>query len=106
MDEETAPDGAVGQRVALQRKLAGFTQYQLADRAHVSKSLVSQVERGAVPASPAFTATVARALGIDVETLYGQSYGPPSPTRKPSTPGYPCCGPRWTGPVTPCPPVS
>ncbi len=52
MDEESAPDGAVGQRVALQRKLAGLTQYQLADRAHVSKSLVCQVERGAVPASP------------------------------------------------------
>ncbi|MGH3798096.1 MAG: helix-turn-helix domain-containing protein, partial [Pseudonocardiaceae bacterium] len=47
-DDETAPDGAVGQRVAAQRKLAGLAQYQLADRAHVSTSLVSQVERGTV----------------------------------------------------------
>ncbi|MGH3798089.1 MAG: helix-turn-helix domain-containing protein [Pseudonocardiaceae bacterium] len=71
--EEQAPDGAVGQRVAAQRKLAGLAQYQLADRAHVSTSLVSQVERGTVPASPAFTAATARALHIDVDMLYGQS---------------------------------
>ncbi|MGH4026383.1 MAG: helix-turn-helix domain-containing protein [Pseudonocardiaceae bacterium] len=71
--EEKAPEGAVGQRVAAQRKLAGMTQYQLADRAHVSKSLVSQVERGAVPASPSFTAAIARALHVDVEVLHGQS---------------------------------
>ncbi|MCA1672401.1 MAG: helix-turn-helix domain-containing protein [Actinobacteria bacterium] len=70
--EETAPDGAVGQRVAVQRKLAGLTQQQLADRALISKSLISQVERGVVPASPAFTATVARALKIDMDVLYEQ----------------------------------
>lgn len=70
--EDAAPRDAVGQHVAVQRKLAGLTQYQLADRAHVSKSLVSQVERGTVPASPAFTAAVARALRVDVDTLYGQ----------------------------------
>jgi len=88
-DDETAPDGAVGQRVALQRKLAGLTQYQLADHAHVSKSLVSQVERGAVPASPGFTSAVARALGIDVETLYGQPYGPPLTDPKAEHAGIP-----------------
>ncbi|MGH3928945.1 MAG: helix-turn-helix domain-containing protein [Pseudonocardiaceae bacterium] len=74
---ETAPEGAVGRRVAVQRKLAGLTQQQLADRAHVSKSLVTQVETGATPASPAFTAAVARALSIDVEALTGEPYGAP-----------------------------
>jgi transcriptional regulator with XRE-family HTH domain len=74
--EETAPDGAVGHRVARQRKLSGLTQPQLAARAHVSVSLISQVERGLVPASAAFTAAVARALGIDIEALTGQPYGP------------------------------
>ena len=73
--EETAPAGAVGHRLALQRKLAGLTQQQLATRAHVSVSLISQVERGVVPASPAFTAAVARGLGIEVEALYAQPYG-------------------------------
>ncbi|MGH4008515.1 MAG: helix-turn-helix domain-containing protein, partial [Pseudonocardiaceae bacterium] len=77
LEEDSAPDGAVGQRLKVQRKLAGLTQYQLADRAHVSKSLVEKVERGAAPASPAFTAATALALRIDVETLYGQPYGPP-----------------------------
>ncbi|MGH3940319.1 MAG: helix-turn-helix domain-containing protein [Pseudonocardiaceae bacterium] len=75
-DEESAPEGAVGQRVAVQRKLAGLTQYQLADRAHVSTSLIQKVERGVAPATPAFTATIARALGVDVEALTGEPYGP------------------------------
>ncbi|MGH3916190.1 MAG: helix-turn-helix domain-containing protein, partial [Pseudonocardiaceae bacterium] len=74
---ETAPEGAVGRRMAMQRRLTGLTQHQLASRAHVSKSLITQVESVALPASPAFTATVARALGIDVESLYGQPYGDP-----------------------------
>ncbi|MGH3909776.1 MAG: helix-turn-helix domain-containing protein, partial [Pseudonocardiaceae bacterium] len=74
--EEKAPDGAVGHRVAVQRKLAGLTQQQLATRAHVSKSLVSHVERGTLPASPAFTAAVAQALGVEVDTLTGEPYGP------------------------------
>jgi transcriptional regulator with XRE-family HTH domain len=74
--DQKAPDGAVGHRVAKQRKLSGLTQPQLAARAHVSVSLISQVERGLVPASAAFTAAVARALGVDVEALNGQPYGP------------------------------
>ncbi|MGH3875204.1 MAG: helix-turn-helix domain-containing protein [Pseudonocardiaceae bacterium] len=77
MDEQAAPAGAVGHQLALQRKLAGLTQHQLAARSHVSTSLISQVERGVVPASPAFTAAVAGGLGIEVQTLYGQPYGPP-----------------------------
>jgi len=89
MCEESAPDGAVGRRVAVQRKLAGLTQQQLANRAHVSKSLVSQVERGEVPASAAFTAAVARALGVDVETLTGQPYGPPITDPKAEHAGIP-----------------
>jgi transcriptional regulator with XRE-family HTH domain len=77
MDEQTAPVGAVGHQLALQRRLVGLTQQQLAARSHVSTSLISQVERGVVPASPAFTAAVARGLGVDVQALYGQPYGPP-----------------------------
>lgn len=75
MEEETAPAGAVGYRLARQRKLAGLTQQQLAARSHVSVSLISQVERGVVPASPGFTAAVARGLGVEVEDLYAQPHG-------------------------------
>lgn len=77
VEKESAPEGAVGHRVARQRKLSGLTQLQLATRAHVSKSLVSQVEQGAVPASATFTAAVARVLGVDVDALTGQPYGLP-----------------------------
>ncbi|MGH3913377.1 MAG: helix-turn-helix domain-containing protein [Pseudonocardiaceae bacterium] len=77
MGKEIAPEGAVGRRVAVQRKLAGLTQHQLATRAHVSKSLVAQVEIGALPASAAFTAAAARALRVDVEALTGEPYGHP-----------------------------
>lgn len=73
--EEFAPPGAVGHRLALQRKLAGLTQQQLAARSHVSVSLISQVERGVVPASSGFTAAVASGLEVEVEALYAQPYG-------------------------------
>lgn len=76
MDEQAAPPGSVGHRLALARELAGLTREQLAARAQVSKPLVAQIERGEVPASPSFTAATARALRLDVETLHGQPYGP------------------------------
>ena len=58
----------IGYRVASLRKLAGMTQERLACTAHVSRSLVRAVEQGRMPASAAFTAAVARALGLDVTT--------------------------------------
>lgn len=61
----------VGQRVARARKLAGITQRQLADRAHVSLSLVRSVEQDRVPASPSFVASVSRVLRVAPTHLYG-----------------------------------
>lgn len=66
----------VGERVAQQRKLSGFTQAQLARRAHVSLSLVRKVEQGSAPASPAFVSAAARALGVGVAELLGQPVRP------------------------------
>lgn len=63
----------VGSRVAKLRKLAGWTQHQLAARAFVSTSLVKQVEQGKTPPSPAFVASCAQALGVDARDLYGIS---------------------------------
>lgn len=65
----------IGPRVRSARKLAGMTQQHLASRAHVSLSLVKQVEQGRVPASPAFVAAVARALGVGSQSLTRQPYG-------------------------------
>ncbi len=73
----------VGRRVATLRRLRGLTQRQLAERAHVSLSLLTRVECGQVPASSAFIGAVARALRVDVPRITGQPYperssdGPP-----------------------------
>src|SRR5262249_37154372 len=45
-----------------------------ADLAHVSYSLLTKVESGHVPATPAFIAAVARALRMEIVELTGQPY--------------------------------
>lgn len=67
-----ADTARVGSRIAAARKVLGMTQVALASRMHVSMSLVSQVERGVVPASPAFVAAASRALGLTVAQLWDQ----------------------------------
>ena len=64
----------VGERVRSFRKFVGLTQLQLANRAHLSLSLVKKVEQGTTPASPAFIAACARALGLGVADLTSQPY--------------------------------
>lgn len=64
----------VGQRVAEERKLAGWTQLKLAREAMVSVSLVRAVEQGRAPASPAFVSACARALHVGVADLFQQPY--------------------------------
>src|SRR5215213_5203240 len=67
-------EDSIGSRVASARKFRGFTQRKLADLAHVSYSLLTKVESGHVPATPAFIAAVARALRVDIVELTGQPY--------------------------------
>lgn len=67
-----ATDGGVGALVAEHRRGRGLTQAQLAQRAHVSVSLVRKVEQGVVPASPSFVAAAARGLGVNVPDLLHQ----------------------------------
>lgn len=71
---EHAPPEASGQVIATLRKAAGLTQRQLADRAHVSVSLLSKVEVGDRAASHALLAATARALRVPIERLSGQPY--------------------------------
>lgn len=65
---------SIGSRTAAIRKLRGMSGRQLADRAHISYSLLTKVETGKAPASPAFTAAIARALAVPVNDLTGQPY--------------------------------
>lgn len=59
-------------------KLRGVSQRGLAARAHVSYSLLTKVEQGHRPASPAFIGAVARALRVDVPRITGQPYHAPA----------------------------
>src|ERR1051326_6784891 len=69
-----ADEDRIGARIAVIRKTRGWTARELAQRAHVSYSLLAKVESGAAPASPALIGAVARALRIDVPRVTGQPY--------------------------------
>ncbi len=64
----------VGQAVAAERKIAGLSQRQLADRAAYSLSMVKAVEQGREVASPGFVSAVSRALRITPEQLTGAPF--------------------------------
>jgi transcriptional regulator with XRE-family HTH domain len=74
MSSNDDPSSGIGAQVRAGRLLAGLTQRQLADRAHVSLSLVKQVEQGRVPASPGFVAAASRALDVSAAQLMAQPY--------------------------------
>lgn len=74
-DEQSA-----GGRIATFRKLKGWSQRKLADRAGVSYSLLTKVEAGHKPATPALISAAARALNLDVSQITGQPYAPDTPT--------------------------
>jgi transcriptional regulator with XRE-family HTH domain len=57
-------DDSIGARIATERKLRGLTQQQLADRGHVSLSLLRSVEQGTRGA----TSTVIGAVSAPVST--------------------------------------
>jgi len=67
----------IGARVAAIRKMRGWSGRELARRGQVSYSLLTKVESGAAPASPAFIGAVARAMKIDVTRVTGQPYESP-----------------------------
>lgn len=68
----------IGARVAALRKMRGYSQRGLATRAHLSYSLLTKVESGHAPASPAFVGAVARALKVDIPRITGQPYQEPA----------------------------
>ncbi|GAA5069438.1 helix-turn-helix domain-containing protein [Nocardia callitridis] len=70
----TTTEGGIGERVAEERKLAGWTQSRLAIEANVSVSLVRKVEQGRSPASPAFVSACAKALKVSPSELLGQPF--------------------------------
>lgn len=67
----TVESSGMGQRLRAVRKLHDLTQQELADRAGVSKSLVSKVEAGSKSGSWDLAIAVARALRVDAGALMG-----------------------------------
>src|SRR5262249_30226609 len=74
----------IGQRVAAARKLREMTGRDLADRAHISYSLLTKVETGHVPATQDFIAACARALQVDPRELTGDPYRAQTPAPDPA----------------------
>src|SRR5260370_26355808 len=74
---QVADEDSIGARGAAIRKLGGWTACELARQANVSYSLVTKVESGAAPASPAFIGAAARAMRVDVPRITGQPYQEP-----------------------------
>lgn len=63
------PHDEVGARIRAARKISGLTQQQLADRAHLSKSLITKIERGDRAVTGAVVRAVAHTLKIDPTRL-------------------------------------
>jgi putative molybdopterin biosynthesis protein len=70
--------GRVGSRLRLARQARGFSQQQLARMAQVSRQAVSAVETGQSDPSLRVALTLARALGLTVEELFGPAMPEPS----------------------------
>jgi transcriptional regulator with XRE-family HTH domain len=79
--QATSPEGNVdvGERLRAIRKLRRVTLRTVAERADLSESFLSQVERGRANASVASLKRIAAALGVNVADLF-------EPNGRPSTP--------------------
>jgi putative molybdopterin biosynthesis protein len=74
--------GTAGGRLRSARQARGFSQYQLARMAGVSRQAVSAVEAGLSDPSLRVALTLGRALGLTVEELFGPAMPePPVPVR-------------------------
>ncbi|MFH8367009.1 helix-turn-helix domain-containing protein [Streptomyces sp. NPDC018031] len=64
----------MGARIQELRALRGYSLRELAQLAHVSKSMLSDVERGERQPSEQVVAAVAKALRVSVPVIHGQPY--------------------------------
>ncbi|PPK97424.1 helix-turn-helix protein [Kineococcus xinjiangensis] len=76
----------LGQQVRDRRRAADLTVQQLADRAGVSRRMLTQVELGQANPSMVTVDKLARALGVDFPTLAGAAAGGASALHRPPGP--------------------
>ena len=60
----------LGQNVRLYRKLAGLTQEKLAEKANLTPTYLSDVERGRENISVDAVARIAKAVGVELEDVF------------------------------------
>jgi transcriptional regulator with XRE-family HTH domain len=87
---------ALGARIRIERERAGLSLRELARRANVSHSLISQIERGNVTPSVATLWALASELGLLVADLFGDVEEARRGAR-----GIDIAGPGTPGPVQP-----
>lgn len=73
---EAAHDMSASQRVIRRRTELGWSQTELAKRAGLHQSTVSEIESGAWPRDPT-KARLAQALGVDPHDVWPLSEAPP-----------------------------
>ena len=64
-------DGATGARIRAGRREAGLTQQELAKQVAVSRQTIISMETGDYAPSVYLAIKIARALGVTVESLWG-----------------------------------
>lgn len=72
---------SLGTRIQVLRQKAGLTQQQLCEKAHLSYSTLTKIERGAIRSPSIFTiSTISEALGTPLESIL-KSVTPETPKR-------------------------
>ena len=59
----------LGEKVRTERKLAGLTQEQLAERCHVSTKHIANIEKGSMNPSYEILLAIARVLPVSLDAL-------------------------------------
>ena len=93
-DSAAAVSEALGARIRIERERTGLSVRELARRANVSHSLISQIERGHVTPSVATLWAVASELGLLVADLFSGAE-----EARPGLRGIDTAGPSAPGPV-------
>lgn len=69
---------AAGENIAVLRKARGLGQTKLARDAGISLSYLKKIEEGVRPATPPVVASLARAMHVTTQRIYGQPFTDPS----------------------------
>ena len=90
----------LGEKVRTERKLAGLTQEQLAERCHVSTKHIANIEKGSMNPSYEILLAIARVLPVSLDALITPGMGKTEIELKEFNRIYPL--PRKRVSISPC----